>query len=215
MPARPWRHAAKRLLDVGLCIASLPVTLPVAAAIAAAVKLTSQGPVIYRANRVGRYGSPIVVLKFRTMRTENGGPRITRSGDDRITPVGRFLRASKLDELPQIVNVLRGDMSIVGPRPEDPEYVAAYSAEQRQVLSVRPGMTCLAFLRFGHEQTLIERAKIERAKAAREEPFDVEAFYVSEILPEKLDIELSYVREWSLRGDLRIIAHTLGELIRS
>jgi lipopolysaccharide/colanic/teichoic acid biosynthesis glycosyltransferase len=210
VPARRWPHAGKRLLDVGLCIASLPVTLPLAAAIAVAVKLTSRGPVIYRANRVGRYGRPIVVLKFRTMRTGSGGPLITRSGDDRITPVGRFLRASKLDELPQIVNVLRGDMSIVGPRPEDPRYVAAYSAEQRQVLSLRPGMTCLAFLRFGHEQALIERAK-----AAREEPFDVESFYVSEILPEKLDIELSYLRDWSLRGDLRIIAHTFGGLIRS
>ncbi len=209
-PPRRSRHAGKRLLDVGLCIASLPVTLPLAAAIAVAVKLTSRGPVIYRAHRVGRYGRPIVVLKFRTMRTESRGPRITRSGDDRITPVGRFLRASKLDELPQIVNVLRGDMSIVGPRPEDPEYVAAYNAEQRQVLSVRPGLTCLTFLRWGPEQALIERAK-----AAADQPFDVESFYLREILPEKLDIELSYVREWSLRGDLRILAHTFGGLIRS
>jgi lipopolysaccharide/colanic/teichoic acid biosynthesis glycosyltransferase len=143
------------------------------------------------------------------MRTESG-PRITRSGDDRITPVGRFLRASKLDELPQIVNVLCGDMSIVGPRPEDPEYVAGYSAEQRQVLSVRPGMTCLAFLRLGNDQTVIERAK-----PAGEQLFDVESYYLREILPEKLDIELSYVREWSLRGDLRILAHTFGELIRT
>ena len=209
-PARGWRHAGKRLLDVGLCIASLPVTLPLAAVIAVAVKLTSGGPVIYRACRVGRYGRPIVVLKFRTMRTASRGPRITRSGDDRITRVGRFLRASKLDELPQIVNVLRGDMSLVGPRPEDHEYVAKYSAEQRQVLSVRPGLTCLTFLRWGAEQALIEQAK-----AAREQPFDVESFYVNEILPEKLDIELSYVREWSLRGDLRILAHTFGGLVRS
>ncbi len=209
-PARPSRHAGKRLLDVGLCIVSLPVTLPLAAAIAVAVKLTSPGPVIYRAHRVGRYGRPIVVLKFRTMRTESSGPRITRSGDDRITPVGRFLRASKLDELPQIINVLRGDMSIVGPRPEDPEYVVAYNAEQQQVLSVRPGLTCLTFLRWGPEQALIERAK-----AAADQPFDVESFYLREILPEKLDIELSYVRDWSLRGDLRILAHTFGGLIRS
>ena len=215
MMKSPSRHTGKRLLDVGLCIASLPVTLPLAAAIAVAVKLTSPGPVIYRAYRVGRYGRPIVVLKFRTMRTESRGPRITRSGDDRITPVGRFLRASKLDELPQIVNVLRGDMSIVGPRPEDPEYVAAYNAEQRQVLSVRPGLTCLTFLRWGPEQALIEQVKLERAKAAGDQSFDVESFYLREILPEKLDIELSYVREWSLSGDLRILAHTFGGLIRS
>jgi lipopolysaccharide/colanic/teichoic acid biosynthesis glycosyltransferase len=210
MPARIWGRAGKRLLDVALCIATLPITIPLAAVIAIAVKVTSQGPVIYRADRVGRYGRRIVVLKFRTMRTERDGPRITRSGDHRITPIGRFLRASKLDEIPQIVNVLCGDMSIVGPRPEDPAYVAAYSAEQRHVLSVLPGMTCLAFLRLGHDQ-----AVIERAKPAGEQPFDVESYYMREILPEKLDIELAYVREWSLRGDIRIIAHTFGELIRS
>jgi lipopolysaccharide/colanic/teichoic acid biosynthesis glycosyltransferase len=192
----------KRALDVVLCLASLPVTLPVAALVAVAVKVTSPGPVLYRATRVGRDMRPFALLKFRTMHVGAGGPGITRSGDSRITPVGRWLRASKLDELPQVLNVLRGEMSIVGPRPEDPRYVATYTHDQRQVLAVRPGMTSLAFLRFGHEQEFIERAQ----------PADVEAFYLSEILPEKLDIELQYVRNWTVLGDVRILARTLTGL---
>jgi len=201
---RPRRVSAiaKRALDVALCICSLPIAMPLAAVVAAIVKATSPGPVLYRADRIGLHGQPIVVLKFRTMRTDCEGPRVTRSGDDRVTSVGRVLRASKLDELPQIVNVLRGDMSIVGPRPEDPKYVAGYSEEQRQVLSVRPGMTSLSFLRFGHEQEFIERAA----------PADAETFYLTQVLPEKLDIELTYVRSWSVRGDMRIIARTFAGL---
>ena len=198
----PSGTASKRALDIALCAASLPFTAPIAGLIAVAVRLTSRGPVLYRANRVGRYGRPIVVLKFRTMRTGCAGPSVTRAGDDRITPIGRLLRASKLDELPQIVNVLRGDMSIVGPRPEDPRYVEHYTTEQRQVLSVRPGITSLAFLRFGHEQELIERAR----------PADTEEYYLTEILPEKLEIELGYVRQWTLRRDLWIVARTVGGL---
>jgi lipopolysaccharide/colanic/teichoic acid biosynthesis glycosyltransferase len=199
-----WIGAAvKRLFDVGLCLASLPLTVPLGTAIAAVVKLTSPGPVLYQARRIGRYGRPIQVLKFRTMRVDRAGPSVTRSGDARITPAGRLLRASKLDELPQIINVLGGDMSIVGPRPEDPKYVAAYTDEQRQVLSVRPGITSLAFLRFGHEQELIERAR----------PADAESFYVTEILPEKLEIELRYVRDWSVRGDLQILGRTFVGLL--
>jgi lipopolysaccharide/colanic/teichoic acid biosynthesis glycosyltransferase len=202
MRTRRVSATAKRAIDIALCLCSLPITLPLAVVVAVVVKCTSSGPVLYQAHRVGLHGRPIVVLKFRTMRTDCNGPSVTRSGDDRITSVGRLLRASKLDELPQIVNVLRGDMSIVGPRPEDPKYVAGYSEEQRQVLSVRPGMTSLAFLRFGHEQDFIERAG----------PVDLETFYLTKVLPEKLDIELTYVREWSVRGDLRIIARTFAGL---
>jgi lipopolysaccharide/colanic/teichoic acid biosynthesis glycosyltransferase len=201
--SHPVGSAVKRLIDLALCVLSLPVTVPIGLVVAALVTATSRGPALYRAHRVGRHGRPIEVLKFRTMRVDCTGPSVTRSGDHRITPAGRFLRATKLDELPQIVNVLRGDMSIVGPRPEDPKYVASYTPEQRQVLSVRPGLTSLAFLRFGHEQEWIERAR----------PPDAESFYITEILPEKLAIELSYVREWSVRGDLRIVARTLTNLL--
>jgi lipopolysaccharide/colanic/teichoic acid biosynthesis glycosyltransferase len=200
---RPASEAAKRLLDVGVCVLTLPCTLPLAAVLAVAVRLSGPGPVLHRAERVGRDGRPFVVLKFRTMRVAAGGPAVTRSGDGRITRVGRLLRATKLDELPQVVNVLRGEMSLVGPRPEDPRFVAAYTDEQRQVLSVRPGLASLAFLRFGHEQEWIERAQ----------PVDAEAFYLAEVLPEKLDIELAYVRGWSVRGDLVILARTAGGLL--
>lgn len=193
----------KRALDLVLCLLAAPVTLPLGAAIAVAVRLTSPGPVFYRAHRVGRDMRPLTVLKFRTMVQGSAGPAVTRAGDPRITPLGRVLRASKLDELPQLINVLRGEMSLVGPRPEDPRYVATYDAEQRQVLSVRPGVTSLAFLRFGDEQAFIERAG----------PADTEAFYVDRVLPEKLRIELGYVQQWTLRGDLRILARTVGGLL--
>ncbi|WP_214365460.1 sugar transferase [Pseudonocardia sp. H11422] len=202
MNPSPFGHAVKRLLDIALCIASLPIVMPLGAAIAVAVKLTSPGPVLYRANRIGRDMRPISVWKFRTMRADCGGPSITRTGDPRITPFGHWLRDSKLDELPQVLNVLKGDMSLVGPRPEDPRYVASYSPEQRRVLSMRPGITSLAFLRFGHEQELIERAGAS----------DPETYYLTEILPEKLAIELRYVRNWTMRGDLRILARTVGGL---
>jgi lipopolysaccharide/colanic/teichoic acid biosynthesis glycosyltransferase len=128
---------------------------------------------------------------------------VTRAGDDRITPVGRLLRRSALDELPQLLNVLRGDMSLVGPRPEDPRFVAVYTDEQREVLSVRPGLASLAFLRFGHEQEWIERAG----------PDDTEAFYLAEVLPAKLEIELGYVRGRSVRGDLQILTGTVRGLL--
>lgn len=196
------RRATKRMLDIVVCVAALPVFLLAMIAIAIPIKVGSAGPVLYRARRVGRDMKMFDVLKFRTMTCGSSGPGITRSGDARITPTGRWLRASKLDELPQILNVLKGDMSLVGPRPEDPRYVEAYTVEQREVLAVRPGMTCLAFLRFGHEQAYIERAQ----------PTDVEHFYLTEVLPEKLAIELQYVHGWSFWGDLGIMARTIMSL---
>jgi lipopolysaccharide/colanic/teichoic acid biosynthesis glycosyltransferase len=111
--------------------------------------------------------------------------------------------ASKLDELPQIFNVIRGEMSLVGPRPEDPLYVASYTPEQRLVLSVRPGMANSAFLRFGHEQKYIEQVA----------PDDLDRFYRAELLPQTLDLELRYVRGWTLTGDLRILVQTLAGLL--
>jgi lipopolysaccharide/colanic/teichoic acid biosynthesis glycosyltransferase len=189
----------KRVLDVALCVVTLPITVPVMALVAVAVKATSRGPVLYRARRMGRDAAPFDLLKFRTMTPGTTGPGITRAGDRRITPVGRWLRTSKLDELPQIINVLRGEMSLVGPRPEDPRYLHGYSEEQRAVLAVPPGMTSSALFHFGNEQAFIERAG----------PSDVEAFYLTEVMPVKLDIELRYVRDWSVTGDLSILARTV------
>lgn len=193
----------KRLFDVVLGMVCMLLVLPVLLGIAVVLKL-SGGEVIYRAERVGRDGRPFRMLKFATMVPGDSGPRVTTDGDPRITRIGKWLRATKLNELPQVFNVIKGDMSLVGPRPEDPRYAAHYSAQQRRVLAVRPGMTSLAFLEFGDEQAYI----------ARHDPSDLEAFYLQRLLPEKLDIELRYVTNWTLREDLRILARTVKELLR-
>ncbi len=201
-PAPPVLSRAKRAVDVVLSSLSLLFLLPLLLVIALVLKATS-GEVIYRAPRVGRDGRQFAMFKFATM-TGGSGPRVTTEGDPRITPIGRWLRATKINELPQILNVLKGDMSLVGPRPEDPSFTAHYSSEHRRVLTVRPGLTSRAFLRFGDEQAFIERAR----------PTNVEAFYIEELLPEKLDIELQYVDNWSLREDFRILVGTVKGLVR-
>lgn len=193
----------KRMLDLVLCTVTLPLSVPLLGLAAVLVKLGGPGPVFYRARRVGRGGVEFDMFKFRTMTPDCDGLRVTSSGDSRVTRVGAWLRASKLDELPQIFNVIRGEMSLVGPRPEDPLYVASYTPEQRLVLSVRPGMANSAFLRFGHEQKYLERVA----------PDDLDRFYRAELLPQTLDLELRYVRGWSLVGDLRILVRTLAGLL--
>jgi lipopolysaccharide/colanic/teichoic acid biosynthesis glycosyltransferase len=152
---------------------------------------------------VGKDEKPLFIYKFRTMVADAAqkGPGITVSGDDRVTRVGRLLRRTKLDELPQLINVLKGDMSLVGPRPEDPRYVAAYTARQRQVLSVRPGITSPASVRFRHEEELLQGEDWERT-------------YREEILPAKLQIELEYIAHRSVWRDLGIIVQTFLALIR-
>ena len=194
---------SKRLFDVVLGMFCMLLVSPLLLLIAIVLKL-SGGDVIYRAERIGRDGRPFRMLKFATMVPGDSGPRVTTDGDPRITRIGRWLRATKLNELPQIFNVIKGEMSLVGPRPEDPRYAVYYSADHRRVLAVRPGMTSLAFLEFGDEQAYI----------ARHDPSDLEAFYLQQLLPEKLDIELRYVTNWTLWEDLRILACTVKELLR-
>jgi len=200
--ALPTQSRTKRVLDVVLGLVSVVILLPLLLLIAL-VLWTTGGSVIYRAQRIGRDGEPFTMFKFVTMVAGESGPRVTREGDPRITPIGRWLRASKLNELPQILNVIKGDMSLVGPRPEDPRYTAHYSPDHRRVLAVRPGLTSRAFLQFGDEQAFIERAH----------PRDIEEFYLQELLPEKLDIELDYIDNWSLREDLKILAGTVKGLL--
>lgn len=195
----------KRIIDIVLCVVSLPVSLPLATLAAALVKLSGPGPILYRARRVGRGGNPIDVLKFRTMAVGRSGPAVTRAGDPRVTQFGRWLRASKLDELPQLVNVLRGDMSLVGPRPEDPRYVGLYTANQKRVLSVLPGITSPASVRFRHEEELIGRRPAT----------ELEDFYVTEVMPAKLAIDLDYVTTRTTRGDLQIMLRTIGAVCRA
>lgn len=191
---------AKRLLDVLLAGAGLLVCAPLLAVCAIGVRLDSPGPVLFRQERVGRRGRRFLILKLRTMRSRPvpGASQVTAADDPRITRFGAWLRRTKLDELPQLWNVLRGDMSLVGPRPEVPRFVACYPAEARDVvLSVRPGITDPASLRFRNEAELLAGSS------------DPERDYVERILPQKIAAYVEYVRGRSLLGDLRIIAATL------
>jgi lipopolysaccharide/colanic/teichoic acid biosynthesis glycosyltransferase len=202
-----WRRTldetCRRMLDVMASALGLLLISPLLATIALLIHLDSPGPVLHRGTRVGRGGRPFRVFKFRTMvaQADTIGPGITRGKDPRVTAAGHFLRRTKLDELPQLVNVLRGDMSLVGPRPEDPYYVGFYTREQRQVLSVRPGITSLASLRFRDEQSLLEQD-------------DWEHRYMEEIMPAKLEIELDYLKRRCVWSDLIVIAQTILSLAR-
>lgn len=196
---------AKRLFDLLLSALGLLALAPLLLAIALWVKLDSRGPVLFRQERVGRFGRPFFIHKFRTMRVDAParGPQITIGADPRITGAGQILRRYKLDELPQLWDVLRGAMSLVGPRPEVPKYVALYPPELRELLlSVRPGITDLASLQYRDESAVLARAA------------DPERAYVDEVLPAKLALSGRYVREASLGGDLRLILSTLAALWR-
>jgi lipopolysaccharide/colanic/teichoic acid biosynthesis glycosyltransferase len=192
----------KRAFDLGVALGGLVILSPLLAAAAVLVKLSSPGPAIYRGVRVGWNGRNFVILKLRTMRlgADTQGPAVTSAADPRITPVGRFLRRTKFDEVPQLVNVLRGEMSLVGPRPEHPEFVKHYSDDQRRVLSVRPGVTspaALAYMR--EEETLVGD--------------DPVAEYLTTIMPQKLVLDLDYLRTATFGGDLKIIGRTLARVI--
>ncbi|MBN1964254.1 MAG: sugar transferase [Anaerolineae bacterium] len=194
---------SKRLFDVVVSSMMVIFFAPLMLVIALAIRLSSPGPVLYRATRVGLYSREFKLYKFRTMVTgaDQIGPGITASADPRVTPIGRLLRAAKLDELPQVFNVLRGEMSLVGPRPEDPRYVALYTPEQRQVLSVRPGITGVASVQYRHENLLLAGA-------------DYETTYVQEIMPAKLALDLEYVRNPRLSHDIVILFRTAQALFR-
>jgi lipopolysaccharide/colanic/teichoic acid biosynthesis glycosyltransferase len=195
----------KRAFDFVIAGAGFVVLLPVLAVIALAVAVSSPGPVLFRQQRVGLNGRPFEILKFRTMThaPEGQGPLVTAAGDRRITSVGRVLRATKLDELPQLWNVVRGDMSLVGPRPEVPKYVALYPpGVAKKVLSVRPGITDEASILYHDEAEILARAP------------DPERAYVEDVLPRKLEIYLRYAERHSLAGDLGILFRTLSSLFR-
>jgi lipopolysaccharide/colanic/teichoic acid biosynthesis glycosyltransferase len=207
-PQGPARnaHTAKRLFDVFAAGAGLLLLAPLLLMLALWVKLDSAGPALFRQQRVGRHGVPFDILKFRTMvaRPDGGeGRQITVGRDPRITRAGRLLRSSKLDELPQLINVLQGTMSLVGPRPEVPRYVDCYPpAVRATVLSVAPGITDLASILYKEESEILGRAA------------DPERAYVETILPVKLAYYQRYVRERSFWLDLRIIVRTLAAVLR-
>jgi lipopolysaccharide/colanic/teichoic acid biosynthesis glycosyltransferase len=191
----------KRLFDIFISGIGLLILLPLLVALTFLVKLSSTGPIFYRATRIGRDGVPFKLYKFRSMLVDANklGPGITVSGDTRITRIGRYLRRTKLDELAQLFNVLKGDMSLVGPRPEDPRYVALYSQEQKQVLVVRPGITSPASIYYHDEEHLLRQA-------------DWENQYIQQVMPAKIAIDLNYVRTRNVMTDLLIIFRTFRSL---
>jgi len=193
----------KRLFDLLLSLLGLVVCAPLFAGVMIWIRLDSAGPVFFRQERVGLGGRLFRIHKFRTMivDAEARGLQVTVGEDSRITRSGRFLRKYKLDELPQLIDVLLGDMSLVGPRPEVPKYVACYPAEVREiVLSVRPGITDLASIEFSEENAMLQNAN------------DPERVYIEQILPIKLQHYLRYVEQRSLWLDIRLIVQTVSKL---
>ena len=196
---------SKRCFDVLLSTLGLLVLTPLLFVVAILIKLESSGPVFFRQERVGRGGKLFRIHKFRTMVTdaERRGLQITVGADARVTQVGQWLRKYKLDELPQLMDVWLGYMSLVGPRPEVPRYVACYPSDLRDVvLSVRPGITDLASIEFKDENEILGRAA------------DAHKAYVEEVLPIKLRYYVEYVQTQSLFGDAMIILKTLRALVR-
>jgi len=193
----------KRLFDFSSALIGLIVLSPLLLITSVVIKLTSPGPIFHRGERVGWEGKLFDLYKFRTMVADAAsmGPGITAQNDQRVTGVGRFLRATKIDELPQLINVLKGDMSLVGPRPEDPRYVEQYTPDEKQILKVRPGITSAASLTYRHEEEILSGP-------------DWEKEYRTKILPGKLAIDLAYLSHRTFWSDLGLIFRTILSVFR-
>ena len=198
-----YARFGKRVLDIGLSTLGLVGCLPLFALLAMLVKVSGPGPVLFRQERMGKNGKVFRVMKFRTMRPTPGDPlkEFSPGDDSRVTPVGRLLRKAKLDELPQLLNVLLGDMSLVGPRPEVPEYRPFYRGDWERVLEVKPGITDFASLKYRQEDKLLRGTR------------DPEWSYRNEILPDKLRINLEYTRNIRVENDLKILWETFLGLV--
>ncbi len=194
----------KRAFDLAAASVGLVLLSPLFAVVALAIRATSSGPVFFRQERVGLGGRPFRIFKFRTMRqdAEAMGRQLTVAGDPRVTRVGAALRRWKLDELPQLINVVRGEMSLVGPRPEVPRYVAHYDERQRRVLAVRPGITDPASIAYRDENDLLCAA------------VDPEGTYLRDVMPRKLEMNLAYLERRSLWSDVGVIISTLVRLLK-
>ena len=194
-----FNKVIKRIFDFICSTLGLIVLSPILIAIAIKIKIGSDGPVFFKQIRVGEKNKEFRILKFRTMvvDAEKLGRQITVGNDSRITKIGGFLRKYKLDELPQLINVFKGDMSLVGPRPEVPRYVKLYNEEQRKVLEVKPGITDLASIRYRDENDLLGEA---------ENPDDL---YINTIMPDKLALNLVYINKNNVFFDIYIILKTI------
>lgn len=193
----------RRLFDITVSLAGLLVLSPLLLLIAVAIKLDSRGPVFFLGPRVGKGGKPFRLVKFRTMVSDAAarGPGITTSGDARVTRVGRWLRKLKLDEFPQLWNVVRGEMTFVGPRPEDPRYVESHPELYEETLKLTPGITGAGSLLYRHEEAALEGKDLEEA-------------YFGEILPRKLAADVEYARRQNLWRDIGMVLKTVGMLFR-
>ena len=192
----------KRAFDFLVALFGLAALSPLLAVVALLIKATSRGPVFFRQERVGRGFRRFEIFKFRTMVRDapSLGGQLTVGEDLRITRIGRLLRKTKLDELPQLINVLKGEMSFVGPRPEVPRYVEMFRKDFEEVLTVRPGITDLASLKYRHESDILGKSN------------DADSAYASEILPDKISLAKEYLRRSSLWFDLTLILKTLLRL---
>ncbi len=191
-----------RGVEVVVSLVGLVLLFPLMAISAAMIALTSHGGIMFRQKRVGRHGERFVLYKLRTMMIANAGPQVTSKHDVRITQVGKFLRQTKLDELPTLWNVLKGDMALVGPRPEVPRYVKLEDSMWQAVLTVRPGITDPVTLQLRSEEELLAQVK-----------GDTETYYVSELLPLKLKGYIAYLKERNWRTDLKVLIQTLGAVL--
>ncbi len=193
----------KRIFDFVCSTLGIIILSPIFILISIMIKTGSDGPVFFKQIRVGEDGKDFEILKFRTMvvDAEKLGKQITVGNDNRITKIGSFLRKYKLDELPQLINVFKGDMSLVGPRPEVPRYVKIYNDEQRKVLEVKPGITDLASIRYKDENALLGKAE------------NPEEFYINTIMPDKLALNLEYINKSNVFFDIYIIVKTILKCI--
>ena len=196
-------EAVKRSFDLGVALIAIILVSPVVLVLAAIIKINSRGPAFYRGVRIGRHGVPFRIFKLRTMvvNAEQLGGSATAQDDPRVTPMGRFIRRHKLDELPQFINVLAGDMSVVGPRPEVKKYVDLFTEEEKQILELRPGITDWASIWNSNEAAVLEGSS---------EP---ERAYEELIRPNKVALQLFYARNNSLIVDAKIIFHTSCKLL--
>jgi lipopolysaccharide/colanic/teichoic acid biosynthesis glycosyltransferase len=196
-------QVSKRVLDLAAAVLGFLLLVPVGLLLGLLIKLSDRGPVFYRQTRIGQFGKPFRIWKFRTMvvNADRLGLQVTRDRDPRITPIGRFLRKSKLDELPQLLNVLSGEMSFVGPRPEVPKYVELYTPDQREVLKLKPGITDLASIMFRNEEELLCHVP------------DAEEFYIAYCLPRKIELNRGYAARAGLFRDLGILLCTVSAVL--
>jgi lipopolysaccharide/colanic/teichoic acid biosynthesis glycosyltransferase len=193
----------KRIFDICSSIIVLIISAPLLIVVSIWIALDSPGGVFYKQTRIGKNEKPFQLLKFRSMRPNSDkSGQLTIGNDNRVTRVGRFIRRYKLDELPQLFNIIKGEMSVVGPRPEVPKYVDLYTKEQKKVLQALPGLTDYASLEYLNEQEVLGAAD------------DPEYTYIHEVMPAKLSLNLKYIAEKNLWVDIKLIFRTIGKIIR-